>query len=319
VQRLAARDQDGQLRTRADRLGDTRSCVEQVLEVVEHEQQPLVSDRRRQRVRRAERLGGRGLDEARVREGGERHPPDTVVVVVCRGRGRLQREPGLAAPAGPGQRNEANVGASKQRRDLVDLALATQERRRRNRQVRLVQRLQRREGVRPELEEALRRAQVLQPMQAEVAHFDAREVGGGLREQHLATVPRGRDPCRTVHVEPDVPLVGAERLARVEAHPHPHRAALERRLRIGRGLHCIGCTRKGDEERVTLRVDLDAVVQPERLPQRTPVLGQDARVAVAQLLEQPRRPFDVGEEKSHRPGRKLGLHPSILSRAAALL
>ena len=46
VQRLAARDEHGQLRTRADRLGDAGGGVEQMLEVVEHEQQALVADRR---------------------------------------------------------------------------------------------------------------------------------------------------------------------------------------------------------------------------------------------------------------------------------
>ena len=100
----------------------------------------------------------------------------------------------------------------------------------------------------------------------------------------------------------------------MQAHPHPHRPARERALRLSGRRHRVGRTRKGDEERVALRVDLDPVVPPPRLPQRAAVLGKHLRIPVAQLLEQPRRPLDVGEEERHRPGRELGLHPPILSR-----
>ncbi len=156
-------------------------------------------------------------------------------------------------------------------------------------------------------------------MQAEVAHVGSRKVRGRLREEHLPAVTGRGDPRRPVHVEPHVPLVGPERLARVQPHPHPHRAVRKRALRLGGRRHRIGCTREGDKEGVALRVDLDTVVPPPGFSQRTAMLGKHLRVAVAQLREQPRRPLDVGEEKRHRPGRKLGLHPSILSRAAPLL
>ena len=190
----------------------------------------------------------------------------------------------MPLPPGPGQRHEPDVGPPQQRRDLVDLPLATEERRRRNRQVRLVQRLQRREVVRPELEETLRRAQVLQPVQAEVAHLGTGEIRGRLRQEHLPAVPGGGDPRRPVHVEPDVALVGPERLARVQAHPHAHRAVRKRALRVGGGRHGVGRAREGDEERVALRVDLDPVVPPPGVPQRTAVLGEHVRVPVAELL-----------------------------------
>ena len=221
VQRLAARHEHGQTRTRADRLGDAGGRVEQMLEVVEHEQQALVAHRRRQRVLRAERLSGGGLDERGIGERGERHPPDPAVVVVGGRRGRLQREPRLAAPARAGQRRPAGRRDAAAAPRSVDLPLATEKRRRRNRQVRLVQRLQRREVVRPELEEALRRAQVLQPVQAEVAHIGAGEVRRRLRQEHLPAVPGSRDPRRPVHVEPDVALVRPERLARCAAPSAP--------------------------------------------------------------------------------------------------
>ena len=125
-----------------------------------------------------------------------------------------------------------------------------------------MQRLQRREVLGPELEETLGRAQVLQPVQAEIAHIGAGEVGRRLRQQHLPAVPSGGDPRRPVHVEPDVALVGPERLPRVQSHPHPHRPAGKRALRVGGGRHRIGRTRERDEERIALRVDLDPLMPP---------------------------------------------------------
>ena len=76
----------------------------------------LSPHRRRQGVLRAERLRGGILDERRICKRGERHPPDTVVVVVCGGSRRLQREPRLAASARSGQRHQPKVGPSQQRR-----------------------------------------------------------------------------------------------------------------------------------------------------------------------------------------------------------
>ena len=177
-----------------------------------------------------------------------------------------------------------------------------------------MERFQRREVFRPELEQPLRGAQVLQPMQAEVAHIDAGKVHGRLRQQHLPAVSGGRDPRRPVHVEPDVALIDSKRLARVQTHPHPHRAARERELRVGRGGHRIGRTREGDEERVALRVDLDALVQLPGIAQRAVVLCEHDGVPVAEFLQQPSRALDVREEERDRPGRELGPHAAILSR-----
>ena len=176
-----------------------------------------------------------------------------------------------------------------------------------------MQRLQRREDVCPELEETLRRAQVLQPVQAEVAHIGAGKVCRRLRQKNLPAVPGGGDPRRPVHVEPHVSLVGPERLARMQAHPHTHWAARQRALRVGSRRHCIGRPRKCNEEGVALRVDLDPLVQPPGVSQRTAVLGKHRRIPVAQLPEQPGRSLDVGEEERHGPGRESGLHLAILS------
>ena len=123
------------------------------------------------------------------------------MVVVIRGRrGRLQRESSLATSTRAGQRHQPDIRSPQQRGDLIDLLLAAEKRRRGNRQVRLVERLQRREVIGPELEDALGRAQVFQPVQAEIAHIGAGEVGGRLRQQHLTAVAGRRDPRRPMHV-----------------------------------------------------------------------------------------------------------------------
>ena len=58
---------------------------------------------------------------------------------------------------------------------------------------------------------------------------------------------------------------------------------------------------KRDEEAVPLRVDLDAAVQRERRPQQPAVIGQGLRVPLAERVQQPGRPLDVGEQEGDRP------------------
>ncbi len=47
------------------------------------------------------------------------------------------------------------------------------------------------------------------------------------------------------------------------------------------------------------------------------MFGKHVCVPIADCLQQPRRPFDVGEEERHRAGRKLGQHTPIHSRPGA--
>ena len=64
-----------------------------------------------------------------------------------------------------------------------------------------------------------------------------------------------------------------------------------------------GAVRERDEERVALRVDLDAAVPRERVPQHPPVLGQRLRIPLrAELVQQPRRALDVREQEGDRAG-----------------
>ena len=177
-----------------------------------------------------------------------------------------------------------------------------------------MERLQRREVFAPELEQTLRRAEVLQSVHAEVARVSAGEIGCRLREKHLASVSRGRDPRRPVDVDPDVALARSERLPGVQPHSDANRPAGERALCIRSRRHSVGCASEGDKERIALGVDLDPFVsQPDRTKLAV-VLDENLGIPITEFLQQPCRPLDVREEKRHRPGRELGLHPSILSR-----
>jgi hypothetical protein len=83
----------------------------------------------------------------------------------------------------------------------------------------------------------------------------------------------------------------------VDAYADPDRPVTEGALRLSGGPERVGRSGEGDEERVSLCVDLHAAVPLERVAERPPVPGQRLCVGVAELVQQPRRPFDVGEEK----------------------
>jgi hypothetical protein len=76
--------------------------------------------------------------------------------------------------------------------------------------------------------------------------------------------------------------------------PHPHRK-LELRLRLVRGSEGIGCSPEGNEERVALRVHLDPMVSRDGLADDPAMVLEQSGVALAVLLQQPGRPFDVRE------------------------
>ena len=132
------------------------------------------------------------------------------------------------------------------------------------------------------------------------------ERRGGRRDEDLVAVRERGDARSAVDVLADVALLGRGRSARVQAHAHADRSRLEPFARRARRLRRSSGCRKGDEERVALRVDLDAAVRRRRLAHDPPVLGE--RVGVPrrpELVQQPRRPLDVGEEQRHRSLRKL--------------
>ena len=76
-------------------------------------------------------------------------------------------------------------------------------------------------------------------------------------------------------------------------------------LSLDGGEHRILRACKRDEEGVALRVDLVAAVRRERGAKQPSVVGEHVGVAVAKLLDEPRRALDVGEEEGDGSGRQL--------------
>ena len=107
----------------------------------------------------------------------------------------------------------------------------------------------------------------------------------------------GRHARAQVDVKADIALRRPLGHTRVEAHANEDRTAIERGLALDRRVHRVRGCGEGVEERVALRVHLDASVARERLPERPPVLRERAAVGVSQLAQQPRRALDVGEEE----------------------
>jgi hypothetical protein len=71
--------------------------------------------------------------------------------------------------------------------------------------------------------------------------------------------------------------------------------------------------REGEEERVPLCVYLDAAPSRTGFADETAVLDQRLVVGLrSQLVQQPRRALDVGEEECDGAGRELGAHTEIM-------
>jgi hypothetical protein len=63
-----------------------------------------------------------------------------------------------------------------------------------------------------------------------------------------------------------------------------------RSQRVGGACEC-------DEERVTLRVDLDTAMPLKRVPQQPAMVGEGRCVVRAELVQQPGGSLDVGEQE----------------------
>ncbi len=128
------------------------------------------------------------------------------------------------------------------------------------------------------------------------------ELARRLREQGLAAV-RGRTDARGPrHVEPEVAVAGDLWLPRVQPHSSAYRAG-EPALCIGRRSNGIARARERDEEGLRLAIDDDTAVRGDGIEQDAFVFGDRRAVIATELLLQPRRAFDVGEEKGHGPFR----------------
>ena len=315
-----------------DHLAQKPGALDEMLEVVEHEQRRALAEvveqlllRREAAVRAVDgeldRVGEGGREELRRGDGGERDEVDAVRVAVDPAGGGLEGEPGLARPARPDEREQAAAGVLQQPVDRFELRRAADERRSRQRKVlhprldRLQQRELARQTLDLELVDALGRAQVLEPVRAEVAYLVVDERASRLRKQYLAAVADGCDARASVHVDSDVSLLGYTRLAGVEPHPDADRPIGQAALGVhGRGSR-VRRPRERHEERVTLRIDLDTVVGRTGRAHDPAMIVERIAVPVAELVQQPRRPLDVREEERHHSTRELAWHATIISRS----
>ena len=154
-----------------------------------------------------------------------------------------------------------------------------------------------------ELEEPLRREQVLELVLTEVLElnsFDAEGLDDPRRrvgEEDLAAVAGRADPSRSMDADTDVALFVDVRLRGVQAHPHAYRSVRKRALGVDRRRDGVARALESDEEAVTGRVDLVAVVPGEGVTQELPVLAAHASEVRAELPREIGRSFDVREQE----------------------
>ena len=275
MKRTPTRREDAQPDGVREKRSYGRCRVEDVLEVVEQQQYVLSLQEAGQAVAGTDGLRDLRLDEPRLSESREWHPEHPVAERPDELGRDLQGEARLPGSARPGDGHLPCVGAEK-RNYLRELALAPDERARRERQVRGVERLERGKVAASELKQLLCRAEVLEAMLPEVAklHRVTQHRPRRRGDDDLAAVPTRRDPRRVVDVETDVALVGSERLARVETHSHPHRSGRQRGLPFDGGCGCVAGRAEHEEERISLRVHLDPVVAVESVAEQSSMLGE---------------------------------------------
>ena len=98
-------------------------------------------------------------------------------------------------------------------------------------------------------------------------------------------------------VDADVAFRGHGRRTGVDAHPNAHRALRKSDLRGVRGGDRVARVRERDEEGVALGVHLHAITGRHRATERAPMVCEHLDVAFAELMEESRRAFDVGEQQ----------------------
>ena len=323
---LPARHEQLQAGAVRQQLDDRGRRDRDLLEVVEDEQDLLGAELPPELVERRsiDRVGdpdGRGRqreDGIGIGCGDEVDEVDAVGEPVDLVRGGPDREPRLAGPTGPRERDQADIVVVEALADRLELGVAADERRRLGREVVRpeVERgewreLRRQDRVR-DLEDPLRPSQVLESMLTQIAQRDAvrqlaaDERRGRVRQQDLAAMTGRHDPRRPIDGGPEVIAAARLGLARVDPDPDPDGARL-RPLR--RDEPALGRDRRGDG-RDRLREDGHDPVAGglDDLAARVGDRGTDDRVVLREggahrqrvLLPQAGAALDVGEEECQR-------------------
>ena len=326
AQRLAARHEHLEARAFGEQLDDRWRGDRDLLEVVENDQDLLCAEPAAELVERrafsgvteADRRCDEGKDRIAVGCGDEVDEVDAVGEPVDLVGGGTDGEPGLAAAAGTGERDESDVGVVQAISDGAEFRVAANERGCLGREVVRpeVEGRQRKELSRQprkgKLEETLRPPEVLQSMLPEVAQRRAGrepaldEAGGRLGQQDLAAVTGRHDPRRPVHRGPKEVPAARLHLAGVDPHPHPDRAPVRPRLREqpvlsgGRGRHGADWNGEDGHESIAGRLDDLAARFGDRGPddRLVPFEGRPHRLGVR--LPQAGAALDVREQEGQR-------------------
>src|SRR5207247_2231019 len=124
-----------------------------MLEVVEQQEHRATADVLGEGALHAERLRDRLDDKRRLAQAGKTDPEDAIQVLADHVGGGLDRKPGLPRAPRSRQGDQPSAPRAKQGRDLGKLPLPSDKRRCWNRQIRVVERLQRRKIAGAELEQ----------------------------------------------------------------------------------------------------------------------------------------------------------------------
>jgi hypothetical protein len=134
MEHRTARDQQRQARRAREKLNEGRRGVAELLDVVEHEQELARGEDLRERLERLpaalvdlERLGDRRHEERGIVHGRQLDERRAVRIRRRGAVGRLERKPGLAAPARPGEDDQPRVARSQQRGQRLELTLPADE------------------------------------------------------------------------------------------------------------------------------------------------------------------------------------------------
>ena len=239
TQQLPARHQEAEVRAGLEQRSELRSGLHHLLEVVQQQEQLALADVLGQAVLGPQRLGDGLGDEGRIAQSGEPDPEDAVPELRHQLGRRLDRQPRLPRTTRAGQRHQPRA-ILQQLDDVRHLPLPADERRRRPRQIRVRDRLQRRKALLAQLEDPHRLREVLHPVLAEIRQPSVDERARRLRNKHLAAVAGGGDPRRQVHVLADIALPADVRAPRMQAHAHADRTGGQRLLALAGGLDRLG-------------------------------------------------------------------------------
>ncbi len=155
--------------------------------------------------------------------------------------------------------------------------------------------------------------QILEPVLAEFPErYPVRQgvrgqSASGLGKQNLAAVSGITNASGPVDIHADIAGLSAEWLTGVQTHAYSYRDAVRPLVADDGLLRRHSCrqgvfgTREGDEDGISLGINLVSVSLLASGAQELTIFREDLCVAVAQLLEKARGPLDVGEEEGNSP------------------